>query len=240
MNETSPNSNMKKQMIMYISGFVVVAIIVIGGIWYVADMNKKADDKKKEDEKISMENKKKQDDENAKKAEADKAALAQKQIDLATTLAGKSFTASKVTLLTPALVFPTGQLSFATAGSFNLDVKGLDLAILGNPALKVGAVYPTVSGKASGLAVPGKDGSSYDLNVSSLQLQFLVGTQVLDAATSAALVQGLAQAGLVIPPASVQAPIVVNTTVLPTATGLNVKSTTSSTYLVIFEGTLLL
>jgi len=45
---------------------------------------------------------------------------------------------------------------------------------------------------------------------------------------------------LVIPPASVQAPIVVNATVLPTATGLNVKSTASSTYLVVFEGTLLL
>lgn len=240
MNETNPNPTMKNQMLMYISGFVVIVLLIVGGIWYVADMNQKADDKKKEDDRISLENKKKQDDENAKKAEAEKVALAQKQIDLATTLAGKTFTASKVTLLTPALIFPSGQLSFATAGSFTLDVKGLDLAILGNPALKVGAVYPTVSGKASGLAVPGKDGASYDLNVSSLQLQFLVGTQVLDATTSAALVQGLAQAGLVIPPASVQAPIVVNATVLPTATGLNVKSTTSSTYLFMFEGSLIL
>jgi hypothetical protein len=238
MNEQSKNPGMKNKMTMYIVGAIIAVIVVIGGIWYIADMNQKADNKKKEDERISLENKQKQDEENAMKMEQEKAAALQKQIDLASTLAGKSFSASKVSLLTPALIFQSGQLDFATLGSFTLNIKGLDLAILGNTALKVGEVYPTVSGTASGLAVP--DGASYNLNVSSLQLQFLVGNTVVDETTSAALIQGLAQAGLIIPTASVQSPIVVNATVEPTDTGLNVKSTPSSTYLFNFEGSLLL
>jgi hypothetical protein len=240
MHETTPNSIMKKQMLMYITGFVLVAIILIGSIWYALDVNKKAEDKKKEDEKTAVENKKKQDEELVMQA-ADLAKMTtQKKIDLATSLSGKAFSGTKISLLNSALVFPTGQLSFAPAGAFSLEIKGLDLATLGNPELKVGAVYPTISGVASGVGVPAKDGNSYDLNVTNLQLQFLVGLTPLDAASSSVVVKGLAKAGVVIPTATAQNPVIVNAVINSTTTGISVKSSATSTYLFNFEGNLLL
>ncbi len=243
MNNTSNSfisfSKSKNKMAIYLAGLILLIIIVAGGFWYSADQSKKTEDKKKQDEKVAMENKKKQEDEVTKKAESVEVNSSSSTIEIATNLTGKNYRATRISLLTSALVFPTGELSFKESGAFSLNVQGLNLAILGNESLKVDGVYPTASGIASGAGLPNKDGKTFDLTVSSLQVQFLVNGNVLDAAKTASINTALTSAGLVIPVVSTQAPILVNVTIVPNSRSLSVKSTPTSTYLISFEGNLI-
>jgi hypothetical protein len=220
----------------------LVLIVGLGGVYMNNQSNeqKKKDDdaalmRKKDDDKMAMEKDKMKKDE-AMKMEMMKKDPAMMMKESMAKLSG-TYT-GQAALLTQSLSFPKATFTLANS-DMTLTAQGLDLAILQKPELQVNGVYPKVKLDVKGMVNPKADGTA-DLVVTSLVPVFIVTANgadtVLDAATSQAIIAGLAQAGLVIPVVSATAPATIPATITPTATGLSIKSSTNSPLFAMFDG----
>ena len=232
----------------YIAGAVLGAILVLGLVgWYMKNTNdetKKKDEatlqrsKKDDDEKMKRDDMMKKMDKNEMNKESGKEMQMNKDEprNLLANLSG-TYT-GQAALLTQSLGFPKSTFTLNKT-DMSLDAEGLDLALLQRPEFQVGGVYPKVKLAAKGKVNPKTD-AAVDLTVTSLTPVFVVmvnGVETaVDSASSQVILTGLSKAGIVIPTISEAAPATISATITATATGISIKSTSTSPLFAMFEG----
>ncbi|NJK71053.1 MAG: hypothetical protein HC932_02225 [Thermales bacterium] len=141
-------------------------------------------------------------------------------------------------LLTQSLVFPTSELNISNNGVITLIGSGLNLSILGNPALAVNGIYPDVELTVMGTVAP-ESATTLVLSVTDIQPVFNVdaaGTKTpVDAATSQLILEGLTQAGITIPTVSATTPAVLQTEFTMDPTGLTIQTVETSQIFASFQ-----
>ncbi|MBC7472494.1 MAG: hypothetical protein H7196_04535 [candidate division SR1 bacterium] len=191
----------KNNLNIFIS--LVIIIIIVGVIALFVTKNKKDNNKSVSDSEIISDTKKSQDETNVKKL-----SISGSIADIAGLYKGRA------SLITQSLVFPTSTLKVDSTGAMTLNSKGLSLAALANAALKINNIYPSVN-----LAISGKatlaDTKTLKISIESIAPSLVIdnnGVETpVDAETSFKLFQAISTAGITIPQATAEQPILLST-----------------------------
>lgn len=221
---TKPQSNQKSLVIV---GIILSIVVVIGISWAITHNNKK-ETKRKDDERTSSENKSTSISKSISEATS--------PINFLAKTKGLTFTGSNTQILTAALVFPTASLSFDSQDGFKLVADGLNLSLLGDPALEIQGSYPIVKATIAGSTSVANDNKTIDMKVKELSLSFSLNGNNLDAATSQKILSGVTAAGLILPTVNSQNTITVNVTTQSIDKDVVIKSSKESLYFISFTG----
>jgi hypothetical protein len=144
------------------------------------------------------------------------------------------------TLLSNFLSFPKTNLNITKDLSLSINGSGLDLAVLNNPKLQVSGQYPTVKIMVKGTLMP-TDATKGTAKITSISPSFVVKNGetevVLDQATSTQILSGIAEAGIVVPEASENKPLVVNLNMTLSPSKILIANDKESLIVVKFSGT---
>lgn len=218
----------KNNLNIFISLFVI--IIIVGIVIFVITNNKDNDSASMSNSTTTSNTKNSQDELNTKKSTVNSIA------DIAGQYKGKA------SLITQSLVFPISILKVDSAGMITLNSKGLNLAVLANPALQVNNVYPSVN-----LALLGKatllDAKTLNISIESIAPSLVIDNNgvetAVDTETSFKLFQAISAAGITIPQATVEQPILLSNNLDYSTNTNTIKISTlpNQPVFALFEGT---
>lgn len=142
-------------------------------------------------------------------------------------------------LFSGAFQFPDTSFTLDQDNRFLLQANGLDLIVTQNQSLSINGQFPVTNVTAQGFAELQGDGS-IAMNVDDFGITFLVADQPVDDATSQAILNGLESSfNVVLPEASVQEPLLIETQLTLAQDGsldISNKSGTQDQIYVSFDG----